>query len=614
MNFFRAHGLRCAASAALLALAALATVAPAASAQVAPIPQGENDKSLRAMHDELERSVTRLQIAGLEKPFYIEYRLIDLDVRNVTASFGALVSTSVSRERFMVVGVRVGDHHFDSSNFVSEEGFRGFLGAAGQVGIDHDYNSLRQDLWLATDQAYKSALDQIARKRAFLRSLARPPEIDDFSKEPAVVAIDPLPTPDWTSRNWEEEARTASAVLRGYPELDSTRLNYYIVYATSYLMTSEGTLIRSSQSLASVEAALDTQSPDGSSMRDFYAFYTRRPADLPDGKTVAQALDRTGHELAALRTGATIQDYVGPMLFDAPAAGSLLAQALGPSVTGARPPLSMLPMFDQMMERLGGRSEWSGRLGTRVFPASVSLVDDPTAKDFQGQQLLGSYAVDDEGVRAQRVTLVENGVLRNLLMSRRPGPDFDRSNGHGRSVLLSDPRPTSANLFFQSSEAVSPADLKKKFIDLCRADGHPWCLEVKRMDNPALSSQRQEDFNDAIAGLAAGASTGDRLPLIMYRVFVEDGREELVRGVRLSDLTLRSLRNIAGVGNDPALFQYMQSTASGFSGTALGAFGTAQNGIPSSIVAPSLLLEEVEARGSRGERQRAPVLPPPPLN
>ena len=158
---------------------------PKAAPQAAPIPAGENDKTLLAMRDELERSRTRLQLPGVDKPFYIEYRLLDVDVRSVTASFGALLASDTARSRFMSVDVRVGDDHLDSSNFVSEDGFRGFLGSTGQVGIDRDYNSLRQDLWLATDQAYKAAVTQMSLKQAFLRSLTKAPEIDDFSQSPA---------------------------------------------------------------------------------------------------------------------------------------------------------------------------------------------------------------------------------------------------------------------------------------------------------------------------------------------------------------------------------------------------------------------------------------------
>lgn len=573
----------------------------------------DNDQTLRAMRDEMARSRERLQISGAGKPFYVEYHLLDLDVRSVTASFGSLVSSTTTRNRFMSVDVRVGDYHLDSSNFISEDGFQGFIGSTGEVGIDRDYHSLRQDLWLATDQAYKSAVTQMSLKQAFLRSLTKPPEIDDFSQPPPLVKVDPRMEPDWTSRNWEDESRASSAILRTFPQLNGTRVNYYLIYVTTYLMTSEGTTVRKSRSLAAVEAALDTQSDDGMALHNFYSLYVARPADLPDPTTIAKSLAQKGAELMELRAGPLAPDYTGPVLFDAPAAGSVLAQVLAPSLSGARPPLSMMAAFDEIMERMGGRSEWTGRVGTRVLPANVTLVDDPTLKEFQGQPLLGNFEVDDEGVNAQRVSLVEGGNLRSLLMSRRPGPDFQSSNGHARSALLSDPRPLSSNLFFQSSDALSAADLRRKFLTACRDDGHQWCLEVKRMDNPLLAALRQEDFSEFIGAMAGGIASGERMPLLVYRVYVADGHAELVRGGRIEGLTLRSLRNILAIGDDASVFSYMQNPAGGFAGTALGAFGAAQGGIPSAVVAPSLLLEEVEIRGFHGEPRRLPLVSAPPL-
>jgi len=585
---------------------------PVAAAQ-APVPAGDNDQTLRAMHDEMERARTRLSLAGVDKPFYIEYRLLDLDLRSVTASFGALDSSSVSRTRFMSVDVRVGDYHLDSSNFISEDGFQGFLGSTGEVGIDRDYNSLRQDLWLATDQAYKAAVTQMSLKQAFLRSLTKPPEIDDFSQAQPLVKVDPRIEPDWTSRNWDDEARTASAVLKNFPQLYGTRVNYYLVYATSYRMTSEGTTIRESRHLAGVEAALDTEADDGMELHNFYAAYAPLPAGLPDAATVANALTKAGGDLMALRASPLVPDYTGPVLFEAPAAASTLAQVLEPSLSGARPPLSMTQDFDAFIERFGGRSEWTGRVGTRVFPASVSVVDDPTLQEFQGQPLLGGYGVDDEGVKSGRVSIVENGILKDLLMSRRPGPDFSYSNGHARSALLSDPHPLSSNLFFQSTDALKPADLRKRFLDACRADGHEWCLEVKRMDDPALSSVRQEDFSDFVGELGGEIASGARMPLFVSRVYVEDGREEPVRGGVLEGLTLRSLRNILAIGDDSVVYTYMQNPAEGLAGTALGAFGSVQGGIPSTVIAPSLVLDDVEIRGFHGEPRRLPLVQAPPL-
>ncbi|MGA8872521.1 MAG: metallopeptidase TldD-related protein [Candidatus Acidiferrales bacterium] len=588
-------------------------VSAALAAQTTAV-ENDSDQTLHAMHDEMERARTRLVLPDAQKPFFIQYRLLDLDVRSVTASFGSLISSSVSRTRFMSVDVRVGDYHLDSSNFLSEDGFRGFLGSTGEVGIDRDYNSLRQDLWLATDQAYKAAVTQMSLKQSFLRSLTKPPEIDDFSQSSPIIKIEPHAEPDWTSRNWDDEARAASVALKDYPQLYGTRVTYYIVYATTYLMTSEGTTMRTSTSLASIEAALDTEADDGLPLHNFYSVYTAKPGDLPDAATVSKALTQAATDLLIFRASPLASDYTGPVLFDAPAAASVIAQVLEPSLSGARPPLSATQDYDSFMGRVGGRNEWSGRIGTRVLPTTVTLVDDPTATDFQGQPLLGAYDIDDEGAKSQKVTLVENGMLKNMLMSRRPGPDFQMSNGHARSSMLSDPLPLSSNLFFQSSAAVSPADLRTKFLAACKDDGQQWCIEVKRMDDPALSALRQQDFGDFMSQIGGDIESGARLPLALYRVYVSDGHEEPVRQGVIEGLTVRSLRNILGIGNDLAVYTYMQqNSTAGLAGTALGSFGSAQAGIPSTVIAPSLLLDEVEIRGFHGEPRRLPLVPAPPL-
>src|ERR1019366_9861433 len=198
-------------------------------------------------------------------------------------------------------------------------------------------------------------------------------------------------------------------------------------------------------------------------LHNFVAVYRHRPDELPAADAVRKDLEHAGEQLISLRVSPPAADYDGPVLFEAPAAGSLLVQMLGPSVSGARGPLAMHSAFDQLMDRLGGRSEWTGKLGTRVFPTNVPLVDDPAEKQFAGQDLLGTYTVDEEGVKAQRVQVVENGILRDLLMSRRPGPDLGNSNGHGRAAYLGDARPLISNLFFTSTSAESSADLKKQF-------------------------------------------------------------------------------------------------------------------------------------------------------
>jgi predicted Zn-dependent protease len=591
---------------------------PARAAKGQAAGTQDNDQTLRAMRDEMARSKTRLElkIPGTNepvKPYYVEYRLLDLDVREIVGQFGTLLTNTHTRNRFMDVEARVGNYKLDSSNFIGDEGFRGFIGSQGSVGIDRDYDSLRQDLWIATDQAFKEAVETYSRKRAYLSSLARQSDVDDFSKTTPIQNIEPLVMADWSNRNWEQEARDSSATLRIFPEIYEARVTYYLVYATEYLMTSEGTEIRTNRSFAAIESGMDTLAPDGMPLNQLYSTYAPKPADLPNVDTVRKGLNVAGSELMALRASQPAQDYTGPVLFEARAAAPLVAQVLGPAINGSRPPVAFQPIVEQLMGNLGGKSDWVGRIGARVLPQRVTVVDDPSAKDFHGAPLIGGYAVDDEGVRAQKVAVVENGNLKALLMSRRPGNDSDQSNGHGRSGLLADAKPTMSNLFFQSTDAVPPAELKRKFLDECKSEKLQYCVIVRSMDNPSLSLLHQDDFSSLLASFGGGAGTGDRLPLMVYKVYPEDGREEVIRGARIIGVNTRALRNISGIGNDNFVYNYMQSQVAGFAGTALGAFGSAQGGLPASVVAPSLLFEELEVRGARGEPKRLPLLPAPPL-
>jgi predicted Zn-dependent protease len=589
----------------------------AASAAFAQAP-ADNDHTLQAMKDEMARAKSRLElkIPKLDKPvrpYYIEYRLLDMDIREVVAEYGALVTSAHNRSRVMNVSARVGDYKLDSSNFISEDGFRGFIGPSGTVGIDRDYDSLRQDLWIATDQAFKEAVETYSRKQAYLSSLARQSDIDDFSHVQPVTHIEPLVGSDWTSRNWEQEARDSSAALRAFPQIYESRVTYYLVFTTEYLLTSEGTEVRANHSFAGIESGLSSLAADGMQVNNYYATYAPRPADLPSPDAVRKALNVAGTELMGMRTAPPAPDYTGPVLFEPRAAAALLAEVLTPSLSGARPPLAFQPVVEQLMSSLGGRSDWSGKVGTRVLPAGVTLLDNPGAADYKGALLIGSYAIDQEGVPGEKVTVVDEGKLKNLLMSRRPGPDFEKSNGHGRSAFLVDARPAMSNLFFSSAEALSKEDLKKKFLDSCRAEKLDYCMVVRQMDNPSLSLLHQEDFSELLASFGGNAAT-DRLPLVVYKIYPSDGHEEIVRGARISGFGPRMLRNIEGVGNDSVVFNYMQNQTAGVAGTALAAFGTAQNGLPASVVAPSLLFEEVEVRGARGEPKHLPLLPEPPMS
>jgi PmbA/TldA metallopeptidase C-terminal domain len=604
-----------------LRLAAVFSTLCAASSVFAAQAPVDKDHTLQAMKDEMDRAKSRLELSippanQPVRPYYVEYRLLDMDIREVVAEFGALVSTGHSRTRFMNVGARVGDYKLDSSNFIGDENFRGFIGPSGSVGIDRDYDSLRQDLWIATDQAFKEAVETYSRKQAYLSSLARPSDIDDFSRVQVIQHVEPLANSDWSNRNWEQEARDTSAALRAFPQIYESRVTYYLIYMTEYLLTSEGTELRTNRSYAAIEAPMSTLAADGMELNHFYATYAPRPADLPSVDAVRKDLNVAGTELMAMRAAPPASDYTGPVLFESRAAAALIAQVLGPSLNGARPPVAFQPVVDQLMNSLGARSDWTGKIDVRVLPPTVTLIDNPSAKDYKGTPLIGGYAIDEEGVPAEKVTIVENGKLKALLMSRRPGPDSDKSNGHGRSAFLAEPKATMSNLFLTSSETVSKDEMKKKFVDACRGEKLDYCLIVRQMDNPTISIMHEEDFRDLLASFGGNAGT-DRLPLVVYRYFPADGHEELVRGARITGFNARSLRNISAIGNDDYVYNFMENQSNGIAGTALGAFGSAapgQTGLPASVIAASLLFDEVEFRGARGEPKRLPILPEPPMS
>lgn len=302
----------------------------------------DNDHTMQSMRDEMARAKSRLELKLPQsdqpvRPYFIEYRLLDMDIREVVGQFGALMSTSHNRSRVMNVSARIGDYKLDSSNFVSDDGFRGFIGPSGGVGIDRDYDSLRQDLWIATDQAFKEAAETYSRKQAYLSSLARASDIDDFSRVQAVQHIEPLANSDWGNRNWEQEARDSSSALRAFPQIYDSRVTYYLVYTTEYLLTSEGTEVRANHSFAAIEAGMNSLAADGMQVNHYYATYAPRPADLPSADFVRKNLTVAGTELMKMRLAPPAPDYTGPVLFESRAAAALIAQVLSPSLSGRAP-------------------------------------------------------------------------------------------------------------------------------------------------------------------------------------------------------------------------------------------------------------------------------------
>jgi len=531
------------------------------------------DPVMRAMNDELQRSVSELGFKDLEKPYFIQYTVVDQERYRASATFGAITASDMGKARILQAQVRVGDYDFDNSEFVSGPGFQGAppSGITTQAPIENDYNSMRHALWLATDAAYKQSVEQLARKRAFVQNKVRGDQIPDFSKEKPVTALDSRHELQVDRARWEKQLREWSGIFKDFPQIQDSSVVMEARLTNRYLANNEGTRTFQPSMLVTVEIEASSEATDGMRLRYWIPFNAGSFEQLPPAQEVSKAIRQMAADLTALPSAPVLEaDYSGPVLFTGQASAEMFARVLGPNLSGQR-----LPLSEQQGQTT--RSELLDRLNRPVLPRFLSVYDDPTALRSGNQELLGHYQVDDQGVPARRVSLIEQGVLKSLLMSRRPGKDMPQSNGHGRSGIPGRESAQIGNLFIQSTEGKSYEDLKQQLIKMCQEENLQYGLLIKAL-NP--------DGRSPIG-----------MPVLTYKVYVSDGHEELIRGAFAQGIPVRSLRQIEGVGNDAFVSNRLT--------------GSSELPTPTTIVAPSVLLEEVELKRPSGTQQKPALLTHP---
>ena len=390
------------------------------------------------------------------------------------ATFGASVRRDRSHMRTLRVAVRVGSHDLDNSEFLAAAPMFSMRSFPRSLVREDDYDALRHDLWLATDAAYKEALEQLARKRAFIQNRVQDEPVPDFSVEEAVVLIEPPAESRFDEGTWQETVRNLSEVFREYPAIDESSVTLRVERANRYLVNSDGSMVRRPGSLAVLYARAATRAPDGMRLKHFVPFYERAVDDLPAEAEMEAAVRRMATELAALTAAPVLDDYIGPVLVSGQASSELFAQVLGTQLSGHRP--------------------------------SLLEDEDPTRETFAGEPLVGSYAVDDQGVRAQPVTLVEGGVLRTLLMSRRPREGILQSNGHGRARAFGSATAQPGDLFIRAEGGLSEEELKEELIALARDTGLTYGVLVKALDDPRITGTDPSSISSIFLMLQGGSS------------------------------------------------------------------------------------------------------------
>ena len=432
------------------------------------------------------------------------------------------------------------------------------------VPLSDDIAAVRHQIWLATDQTYKVAAEALSAKQAQLKQFTVDQPVDDFAHADPVQYVGPLVKLEADPNPWIAALRQATALYKTDPQVESCNASLHFQAVNRYFVSSEGTAIRDGQTFYSVSLEASAQASDGMRLERSKGFTVTALSELPSQAEFQHTAEGLIASLKAMRDAPVVsEEYRGPVLFSARAAATVFANLVGENVLGRKPPL-------------GEPSRTKGAFATsyqsRVLPDMISVVDDPTLTTIAGQPLLGFYKYDDDGVKAAKVTVIDHGKLVNYVIGRTPIRDFPTSNGHGRARRIpSNPSgPSLGNLIVTASDPLSPADLKKKLLEICKQRDLPYCYYVETAD-PLMA------------------------PNLLYRIWVKDGHEELVRGAAFGDLDTRALRNdVVAAGNDP------------FAGNRL-------LNIPHSIVSPSILFDELEVKPANKNREKLPEYPPPPL-
>lgn len=568
---------------ALTGLVALLAILLAPSAA----PRAQESPLLAAMHDELKRSMSELRLKDQPPPYFIAYHLEDATGMRVSARLGAIVEDGSGRGRTFRVEVRVGDYAFDNSRFLSFEREAGIVGISAEAGmiapLDDDYDNLRRQIWLATDAAYKRAVNVFARKKAAYQNRTGTDPIPDFSRETPTETVLPILAPGRPGPEWADRARQISAVFASSPEVEASDVTISETRGTHYYLNSEGFKVISPIQSAMLRVQAETQVADGMVLRDGFSVVENSLRDLPPlAENIARAR-QVASRLTAVRAAPVGEEFTGPVLVEGDASAELLAHAFVPLLVAERAPDADNPRMT--MAAQAAISPFLTRVGARVFADGFSVRDTPSLKQFGGKPVAGAYVVDDEGVPAKDVNLVENGRLLTLLTGRIPQKNFTQSNGHGRGGSAQ-----AGVVEIRSARAVPAAELKTKYLELLKAQNKPFGYIVRALGD----AQGPGD-----AGGAAGPV------IIQLTKVMPDGREEPVRGVRFGSIPWVTFKDIVLASEERTLYNYRAASSGAF--VAPGASGSAVV----SLIAPSMIFEELEIQRIKDIVQKPPTVPSP---
>ena len=538
----------------------------------------------KAMRDELARSVEKLRMEGLDKPYFIAYRVMDRTEQNVRATFGSLSARNQFHSRFLAVELRVGEYKLDNTNFLSSGSFGRRPPGTTLLPLDDDYNELRRHLWLATDAAYKSALEELSQKRAFLQNKNRTQEVPDLTQEEALVTSDVIPALPIDLASAEALVRDLSMLFREMPDVFNSSVHFTATVADVRYLNSEGTAFHYRRPWTTLSVQASTQAPDGMPLDDSIAVYAHAFRELPAKEVIAARIRDLGKHLQQLRSSPTVELYNGPVLVEGQAAAQLFALVFAPKLLANHPVLTDNPQFERATQQ---SDAFTDKIGARVLASFLTVKDNPSLDRLEGKSLLGGYKVDDDGVKPRETVVIENGILKSLLSARNPARGITHSTANRRG---SGPAPS--NLIVSASQSVTADKLRHQLLELVKQRGKEYGILVRQVQGSGAST---------VASAGPGGTVRVSNLVSVYRVFADD-HEELMRNLEFADISAAAFKDVLAVSDAAevytAPFVYRTPTSS-FSPLDATPFVT--------WVVPSMLFEDLAMKTPSGEFPNPPA-------
>lgn len=543
-------------------------------------PVGLPEPALDLLAQEVTRNLAQLQGDLAEVPaYFLAYDLVARDHLWLEAQQGQIIRSRLDHDRTVDVDVRVGTPQLDNSHPVEANyGPGNGLGSGLPVSMEDDPLALSQALWILTESQYRDALAALsaAENAEQLRSQddEKPPS-PDFSAEKSNLHAEPPVSVDLgaLARAWDPRMRELSSALADDPRVLESQAVLLATVDNRAFVNSENTRVQGSQVRLRIMLQANAQADDGMRLQRFESFEAQTEAQLPAQATLIAAAKRLRAEVVALRAAPLAEPYAGPAVLAGRAAGVFFHEIFGHRLEGHR-----------QKDDLEGQT-FANMLGKRVLPAFLDIVDDPTAQTLGGVPLSGHYYVDDEGVPAERVVLVERGKLRSFLLGRSPVLPFTKSNGHGRRERGYQAVARQGNLIITSRKTIPDKELRRALIDEVRRQGKPYGLWFSDIQGGYTITDR------------SGPQAFKVMPLLVYRIWPDGRPDELVRGVDIVGTPIAAFETIVATGDTPGIFNGMCGAESG--------------DVPVSAVSPSLLLRNLEIERASHERDKPPLLPPP---